>query len=80
MKRIKVKVKEKTPDLKGVNICDTIYKEFAEDVKKYGKTQYFYKHHYFEYNETFFVGVIEYGNKNYFLVERNGKVISCIEM
>ena len=81
MKKIKVRVKEKAlPNLKGFDICRTIYKEFAEDVKKHGETQCYYNHHHLMNNDKLFVGVIKYGDKNYFLVAHNDKITSCIEM
>lgn len=80
MKKIKVRVKKEKPSFKGVDICQTFLKGFAENVKKYGEIQYFYKYHHSMSNDVFFVGVIEYGDKNYFLVERNYEIISCTEM
>ena len=80
--RIKVRIKQKElPDLKGIDICQTIYKDFAKEIRKSGEAKHWYR----QYNPMgageLFVGVIEYQNKTYFYTELDGNnIINCTQM
>lgn len=73
MKKIKVRVAV-PKELKGFDICHTIFKNYAEIVKKNGKKQVYY----YNCNENTNVELYKYRNEQYFMVSFGDKIGMCI--